>query len=295
VTTFAPVPLAFALVTVVVYVLAVRRVRRGGATWPRLRSWSFLGVGVPLFLAATCGPPAARAHESLWAYVIMIVMLGMITPIFWVWGAPVSLGRAALPPRAARLWAAWWDSHVVRVLTHPLISPPLMLAVPVAVLATSLLLSSLQNAAVFAAVQIALLVVGVLATLPLSDTESPPHRIPHAASAFLAFFELILDAIPGIVLAYTTTLVAGGWYAMHGVPGGAEWAAGDQRAAGATLWVVGELVDLPFMFLVIRRWMRADAEEARRIDAELDAQDDLRAAVEEALLPSDHHDARPAP
>ena len=293
--TWAPVPLAFAVLTVAVYVVGVRRVRRSAARWSWLRTLSFLGAGIPLFLVATCGPPAAHARESLWSYVIMMVTLGMITPIFWVWGAPVSLGRAALPPRLAMIWGAWWDSRVMRVLTHPLVAPPLLLTVPVIVLATSVLRRSLENDGVFALVQLALLAIGVLATLPLSETEAPDHHVPHAVSAFLSFFELVLDAIPGIVLAYTTTLVAGGWYAMYGVPGGAEWAAGDQRAAGATLWVVGELVDLPFLYLVIRRWMRADAEEARRIDAELDARDALRAAVEDALLPSDHHDARPAP
>lgn len=293
--TLAPVPLAFAVAVVVAYLLGVRRAQRSGAPWPWLRTLSFLGAGVPLFLVATCGPPAAHARTSLWWYVIMIVMLGMIAPIFWVWGAPVSLGRAALPARAAAVWTWWSGGPAVRVLTHPLVAPVLLLAVPVAVLATGLLRRSLENDAVLSLVQLALLGVGVLATLPLSETEAPEHSIPHPVSAFLAFFELVLDAIPGIVLAYTTTLVAGGWYAMYGVPGGAEWAAGDQRAAGATLWVVGELVDLPFMFLVIRRWMRADAEEARRIDAELDARDALRDAVEQALLPSERHDARPAP
>lgn len=293
--TLAPVPLVFAALAVAAYLLGVRRVRRCGARWSWLRTASFLGLGVPLFLIATVGPPAAHARESLWSYVIMMVGLGMITPIFWVWGAPVSLGRAALPTGAARLWSAWWDGRVLKFLTHPLIAPVLLLVVPVVVLTTSLLRRSLENDAVLAGVQLALLVVGVLATLPLSETESPDHQVPHPVSAFLSFFELILDAIPGIVLAYSTTLVAGGWYAMYGVPGGAEWAAGDQRAAGATLWVVGELVDLPFLYLVIRRWMKADAEEARRIDAELDARDALRAAVEQALLPSDHHDARPSP
>lgn len=292
--TLAPVPLVFAALAVVAYVVGVRRVRRAGR-WPWPRTLSFLGAGIPLFLVATCGPPAAHARESLWSYVIMMVGLGMIVPIFWVWGAPVSLGRTALPPRLARLWGAWWDSRLLTFLTHPLIAPVLLLIVPVVVLTTGLLRASLENDAALAVVQLALLAFGVLATLPLSETESPDHNFPHAASAFLSFFELLLDAIPGIVLAYTTTLVAGGWYAMYGVPGGAEWAAGDQRAAGATLWAVGELVDLPFLYLVIRRWMRADAEEARRIDAELDARDALRAAVEEALLPSDHHDARPSP
>jgi putative membrane protein len=37
------------------------------------------------------------------------------------------------------------------------------------------------------------------------------------------------------------------------------------------LWAIGEVVGLPLLLLVVIQWMRADAREAARIDAELDA------------------------
>jgi hypothetical protein len=46
----------------------------------------------------------------------------------------------------------------------------------------------------------------------------------------------------------------------------------DQHTAGGILWAVAEVLDLPFLVLAATRWMRADAVEARRIDAELDAE-----------------------
>ena len=110
------------------------------------------------------------------------------------------------------------------------------------------------------------------ALLALVGGQVPDHGIPHAAAAFIAFFELILDAIPGGVLFFTTSLMAGGWYAVHGDPGGLDWAASDQRAAGAILWSVGEGIDVPFLLIIVVLWMRADAAEARRHDAWLDAQ-----------------------
>lgn len=36
------------------------------------------------------------------------------------------------------------------------------------------------------------------------------------------------------------------------------------------MWVVAELLDLPFLLLVATRWIRVDAREASRIDAQLD-------------------------
>ena len=45
----------------------------------------------------------------------------------------------------------------------------------------------------------------------------------------------------------------------------------DQHIAGGILWVVAEVLDLPFLILAASRWIKADARDAARIDAELDA------------------------
>jgi putative copper resistance protein D len=170
----------------------------------------------------------------------------------------------------------------MRVATHPLVTPLFMLALPVLVVFSPLLLTSLERPAVYAVVQLGLVALGTLAVLGLVDGQVPDHGVPYAFAAFVAFFELLLDAVPGAVLFFTTSLLGGGWYAAHGDPGGLDWAASDQRAAGAILWAVGEGIDVPFLLVIVILWMRADAEEARRMDAILDAQDAerRRAALE---------------
>ncbi len=45
----------------------------------------------------------------------------------------------------------------------------------------------------------------------------------------------------------------------------------DQHIAGGILWVVAEVLDLPFLILAGHRWIKADQRDAARIDAELDA------------------------
>ena len=42
------------------------------------------------------------------------------------------------------------------------------------------------------------------------------------------------------------------------------------------LWGIGELVGLPLLMLVVVQWVRTDAAEAARIDAELDLADARR-------------------
>jgi putative copper resistance protein D len=64
----------------------------------------------------------------------------------------------------------------------------------------------------------------------------------------------------------------------------------DQHTAGGILWAVAEVLDLPFLVLAATRWMRADAVEARRIDAELDAES---ASPPASALPAPSSPVRP--
>ena len=54
-----------------------------------------------------------------------------------------------------------------------------------------------------------------------------------------------------------------------------SWSPGtlpDQKIAGTILWCVSEVIDLPFLLIVFRRWLRADARDAAVVDAVLDAE-----------------------
>ena len=293
--TFAPVPVALAIVAAVFYLWGVRRVRVSGHRWPWWRTVLFVGVGLPLLVLTVTWWPGARSHELFSAYMTQLVMLALIVPAILVFGAPARLWRDATQSslesgRSHRVL----DSKPLWFVTHPLLTPLIMLALPVAIVFTPMLLLSLENEAAYIGMQLVLVVVGLVALLGLVEGQVPDHRIPYAAAAFIAFFELILDAIPGGILFFTTTLMAGGWYATHGDPGGTPWAESDQHAAGAILWAVGEGIDLPFLIIIVVLWMRADAEEARRVDALLDAQDEAARRAEAYLNPEEPDDlARP--
>src|SRR5205823_14085380 len=83
--------------------------------------------------------------------------------------------------------------------------------------------------------------------------------------------ELLVDAVPGIVLRLQTSLSSS--FFTHRLA--RDWALSpinDQQRAGAILWAVAEVLDLPFLLLIFRRWVRADAREAAEIDTVLDAE-----------------------
>ena len=282
--TFAPLPTLLAVAAGVVYLAGVRRRHRRGGVWQWWRTLLVVGIGLPMVVLTVSWWPGARSHQLFSAYMTQLVVLALVVPAILVLGAPVRLGRRALEgsPSGAR-WSAVFDSRVTRFLSHPLFTPLLLLALPCVVVFTPVMLTTLQNAAAYSAMQVLLVVFGLVAVLGFIDDQVPDSGVPHAAAAFVAFFELILDAIPGIILFFTTALFAGGWYAVHGDPGGVEWAQSDQRAAGAILWAVGEAIDLPFLIAIVVLWMRADAEEARRQDALLDAQEEAARRAREFL------------
>ena len=283
--TFAPIPIILCIIAAALYFWGVRRVHALGDHWPVWRTVIFIGVALPLTVLTVTWWPGARSHQLFSAYMTQVVVLSLVLPAILVLGAPARLWRAAVQkPLGGPIKHPVLDSTALRWATHPLVTPLFMLALPVVVVFTPLLLLTLQNEAAYTAMQVLLLVLGLIALLALVGGQVPDHGIPHAAAAFIAFFELILDAIPGGVLFFTTSLMAGGWYAVHGDPGGLDWAASDQRAAGAILWSVGEGIDVPFLLIIVVLWMRADAAEARRHDAWLDAQATAADAELRAML-----------
>ena len=196
--TLAPVPLLACLLAVALYCVGVSRTNRQGGSWPRWRTVLFVGVGLPLTVLTVTWWPGARSHQLFSAYMTQVVMLALIIPVVMVLGAPARLWREATnKPLGGEDKHRVLDSEFARAITHPLMTPLFMLALPVIVIFTPILLLTLENSVAYSAMQITLVVLGVIALLGLVGGQVPEHGIPHAAAAFIAFFELILDAIPG--------------------------------------------------------------------------------------------------
>lgn len=95
----------------------------------------------------------------------------------------------------------------------------------------------------------------------------------HDASAypgllFVAFLELLLDAIPGIIITIRESLLAPTVYLKYSTHEAAHLS---QVHGGEVLWVIAEVLDIPFLAALVYHWVRADARQAAVIDARLDA------------------------
>jgi putative copper resistance protein D len=134
---------------------------------------------------------------------------------------------------------------------------------------------------------VGLLMVGITIALPLVRDISKVSSLMFGLALAVGLVELLLDAIPGIALRLDGHVLPG----VAALAAHRDWGPsplGDQRTAGAILWSVAEILDLPFLLVLTSQWFRADARETIAVDAQLDAaawERELRRPVtaEEAL------------
>jgi cytochrome c oxidase assembly factor CtaG len=249
--------------------------RRAGTALPRWRVAVF-GLGIGLLLWTSCGFLAVYADSLYWAWTTQTLLLWLVVPILVLSGHPVQLARR-LPsagPRVARVLG----SPPCRVIANPLVGPAL-----VPVLSFVLFFGPVPEWTArftwFAwLLQIAVLLIGALMVLPLVGLDEEATSLAVGLSLAIGSFELVLDALPGIVLRLRNHLVTG-WFDFRDLHSWSPEALHDQRVAGAILWCIAEIIDLPFLVLVYRRWLRADARDAAQVDAVLEAERAARRAM----------------
>jgi putative copper resistance protein D len=247
--------------------------RARGVSRPWGRDVAMLG-GIVLGLWVAGGFLQVRAGQLMWIWTVQQLLLLLVVPIVILAGRPADLVRA-VPGSGARLGRIA-GSRAVRAASHPLVGP---LYVPV--LCGLLFFGGLGSWALRSPVSgwllhLLLLAVGTLIALPLVQGHVRTSSVAVGAALAVGVVELLVDAVPGLVLRLETHLTLAHFGAGR-PPWAASWQA-DQHTAGAVLWTVAEVLDLPFLVLVTVQWMRADAREAREVDALLDRQQALAAA-----------------
>lgn len=237
----------------------MRRLARGAASWPVRRTATFL-AGIALMWWTTCGALQVYGRTLFWVWTSQHLLLLLVVPVLIMAGQPLALARES-GVRVPRL----------RVLTSPLFGPAL-----VPLLSAVLFFGPLPGWAVGMPpvgwlLQLLVIGIGAVIALPLVETDDGRGSLAIGLSLAIGIVELLVDAVPGIVLRLQTSLSS--TFFAHRVAH--SWALAplkDQQRAGAILWAVAEVLDLPFLLLIFRRWIRADAREAAEIDTVLDAE-----------------------
>jgi len=265
--TLDPWMLALVLILGGGYLAAVRR----QPGWPVARRIWFLGFGLGFLVIATMSWVGVYQPVLFWVRAVQTVLLVLVVPLFLALGRPISLVIAVWPRPGARL-EAMIRSRPARVLTFPAITTFALVGVPFAMYFTSWYTAVFHSVAVRELTFLALMLPGFAFFWTLLRVDPVPKEYSYAVSMWITAAEVIGDAFLGIAVIASQNLIGAGWYHAVARPWGPTLQT-DQVLGGGVLWVLGDLVGLPFLAAQLIQLMREDESDAARIDAELDARE----------------------
>jgi cytochrome c oxidase assembly factor CtaG len=265
-------PLMMGLIVMLLgwYLAGVRRVRGVGGSWGNGRVFAFAVVGLGGLGYATMSWPGVYQSYLFYARACQTVLLVLLVPLFLAMGRPVTLAITAWPGCERRVRAVI-GSRVARVLTFPAITTLALVAVPIIMYFTSWYTAVFTSGTVRELTYLVLLAPGLAFFWTLLRVDPVPREWSYAVSMWITAAEVIGDAFFGLAIIADATLLGGAHYRALGLP----WSSGlasKQVIGGGVIWILGDMVGLPFLGAQLIQLMREDRDEAAAIDAQLDAQ-----------------------
>lgn len=259
-----PVAAAVVLATLGGWLLAVLRLHRGGTRWP-------LGASLGLFAAVGCyaaisfGFLGVESRDLRWAFTTRIALLLLVVPSVALLGRPLELATRALPPGPSAALSRAVGSWPARVLGNALVAPVVACAVFVVFLTPAGGAWRTSGVAEGAS-DVLVPLVGLLFVIGIAAHSDLRSDVFLAAEFGFSFLELVLDAIPGLVLRLTDHVMDGVGAVVGPRPAWWPSPLTDQHWSGDFLWVIAEVSDVPILIALFVRWARTDARRARVAD-----------------------------
>ncbi|MFI1521883.1 cytochrome c oxidase assembly protein [Kitasatospora cineracea] len=280
--TLEPAVAALSALLAAGYLAGVRRRRRtGGADgdgpWPWHRTAAFLG-GLAVWVWTTCSGLGAYERVLFTDRAVQLVLLLMLVPMLLALGAPVSLLADALPAAGRARLRAVLSGRTSRVLMFPLVSTVLLVAPPWLLYFTPLYGRTLTDPLGNTAFHLVLVLIGLLYFWPRLQLDPVAHAYPLMIGVVITFVEVVFDAALALVLLYGGHVIAEPYYAGLARDWGPTLAR-DQFVGGNAIWILGDLVGLPFLCALIRRLIVTGRAETAAVDAALDAVEEARAVA----------------
>jgi cytochrome c oxidase assembly factor CtaG len=267
------------------YLAGVRRVRRGrqsqsrdNTTWSVARPIWFCGFGLGFLVIATMSWVGVYQPVLMYARAVQTVLLVLLVPLFLALGRPLTLATTVFPRAGARLEAVI-RCRLAQILTFPAITTFALVAVPFVMYFTSWYTAVFHSTTVRELTYLVLMAPGYVFFWTLLRVDPVPKEYSYAVSMWITGAEVIGDAFFGIAVIADQNLIGAPYYHALARPWGPALAT-DQVIAGGVLWILGDLVGLPFLAAQLIHLMREDESDAVRIDAELDAQQAQQAQLQ---------------
>lgn len=268
----AGVPL---FVAIALYLWGVRRLHRRGDRWPVGRSIAY-HAGMVLLVVSLMSALGAYDTVLFSVHMVQHMLITMVAPVFIAQGAPVTLALRVLPPAPRRALLVVLHSWVARVLLFPPLTTLVMVGTPFALYLTPLYEYTLRNDWAHDGLHIWMVGMGLAFFVPLLGVDPAPHQLPYPLRVGLFFLTMPFHAFLGTAIMGASRLIAEDWYVAFGRTWGPS-PLDDQVMAGGIMWATGDFTMLSAMTAIVIQWVKASQREARRIDRELDRQEEAQA------------------
>ncbi len=251
------------------YLAGMRRARGSGQRWPAGRAVAFCGGGLGAVAVATMSFIGVYQGTLFYVRSVQTILLLLVAPLFLTLGRPLSLAVAVLPGLGPRLEAGV-RSSMARILTFPAITTMAVIFVPFLLYFSPWYAASLHNDLLREVTYLALLAPGFVFFWTLLRLDPVPRAYPYLVALWVSGAEVVGDAILGLAVIADQHLIAGAYYHALARPWGPSLST-DQVLGGGVLWILGDIVGLPFLAVQLIQMIREDEAGAVAIDAELDA------------------------
>jgi cytochrome c oxidase assembly factor CtaG len=255
----------FVVLAGTLYGAGVLALRRRGVPWPGIRTVWFFVLGLGSFAVVNLGFLGVWSSDLRWAFTTRIALMLFAVPGLLSLGAPVALSRLVLTGASLRTMDAVLRSWPVRLAGNAVFAPLFALAA-FSVFLTPIAGGLRESPLAGDILTVAVPVVGLLMVLPIIENTTQRTSFFITVEFLLVFVELVVDAIPGILLRLNNTVLDGLGQAAGSLPSWFPSAYHDQHLSGDLLWFIAEVADVPILILMFVRWSRIDRSEAKALD-----------------------------
>jgi putative membrane protein len=259
------VAIAVIVVSGVLYGLGILNLARRGERWPLMSAIWFYLFGLGSYAVVTLGFLGAYSGELRWAFTTKIALLLFAVPGLISVGKPVTLARLVLAGMPLRVMEAVLRSWPVRTMGNAVFAPVAAL-LAFSVFLTPLAGSLRENGAAQATMTVLIPLVGLIMVLPIVEHTTQRTSFFITVEFLLVFIELVVDAIPGILLRLNNSVLDGLGTLRGVLPDWFPTGYHDQHLSGDLLWFIAEVADVPVLILLFMRWSRLDRKEAKQLD-----------------------------
>ncbi|MUL76580.1 cytochrome c oxidase assembly protein [Mycolicibacterium sp. CBMA 226] len=249
---------------------------------PRAQLWCF-GIAIVVWAVSTLSAVAVYAPALFWLRALQVLLLLYVVPFFLALSRPVASVRAALGPAAQARVDAVLNSVAARVVLSPPVTSLLMLATPWLLYLTPWYVASMTGP-LASLTRLVLLGIGFGYFYARLQVDPVPRRYPPLLSIGISVAEGLGDGILGLVL-WLGPVIAYDYYSgLHRDFGPSIRQ--DQTYGAGILWILGDVLGVPFILLLMRALGSDERRKAAEVDAELDAAAPVADSELEAEPPS---------